>query len=220
MSDEEIKDNVTSKVIHEIKITSDKDKENSEENKRLKAQLQAIALRAFEDKKSEVVNKLTERYGVEKANEISDSIVTPQDLDSYQRMLQVINENERSKVPTNAPTGKVSGSSPINQEQTYDSTGTMIDSLYNEYERMIFLRDHPQSPNYKDYSDDKFQQLQGRVDRLLTNSLKGMQKRGRDVKFQQVSSCMKCNTTMIQGKCPKCGWVDKSYYDQNMGLVS
>lgn len=201
---EVIADKIVKHII-EIDNGSEGDKSDKEKLEIAQNQLQALALKEFEDKKSSFVEAMTERFGSEQANKLADIIVDGNSLDRIKASMEIVAE----KTAKSTPKGKTNSQAPQNTEG-FNSTQEMIDKIYDELEREKWL----QMKNSKDANPEKLAQLTEMTDKLLQSAIIGEKSRGEITKIRGVWSCPKCGATCTTSECSRCGYRSKSYNER------
>lgn len=203
MSEDENKENqnlegiVTKKIVHEIKITG-QDEKLQAELKQKDDMLKSLALKEFEERKESIVQRLESRYGKEKAEEIGESIISGKDVDSYENLLTVT-EDDNQEQTRKVPSGKVKGAKPTSEDENYGSTQELVDKVYDELERQKYL----QMTGSKDYDPSKHQKLQGMADAFLSSLVHGEKNRNKITSGWKVWECPKCHRTVVNSNvCP------------------
>lgn len=201
-NDEKLKENISKKVEHVIRFEGDKhEKEISQDEAEImKSQLEAMALKAFEDKQKALVEKYGDRF----ADEIY-SAESGYALDSLEAVLEKIKKPTKQK---GAPTGKVGIDISGRGDEGYETGGELVDDIYDKLDYQRFAKIFKP----KDYDPVEEKRLQKMADKLLTSLITGEKNRGEITKFN-VWTCPECNATVSgTNKCPTCNKVYKDYW--------
>lgn len=176
--------------------------------------LASLALKEFEERKEAIVERLKLKYGEQKGEEIAEGITSGRDVDSYENLLSVVEDEGSQTQKSKVPVGKVK-SIPPSKGESYPTTQAMVDDIYEALERQKFN----QSFNPKEYNAEEHQRLQSMADKLLENAILGIKTRGEIPRIRGISSCFKCGASMSGDTCPKCGYKNKSYQDRQLEVV-
>lgn len=189
----------------------------ADELEQRKAQLDALALKEFEEKKTILVGKVRESQGDEKADEVEEMIKTGADVDRVTRWLEIFSDAlskdiegagtggeppENGGEPKKVPTGKVSGRAPVDPDADTRASGTeWVMEVYDNIEELHFLRRMGMP-----FDARKLEDYEGKRNQLLRSFLKG-EKTRQSITRMTVMECRECNKILTQGEtvCPECG---------------
>jgi len=147
-------------------------------------QLQAIALREFEEKKTFLVGKIKEALGDEKANEAAEKIKTGKDIDNISHWVEFFDnaikvgkgEFKPENKPTSTPAGKLNASKPATSgtEPTWESPEAMVNEVFDNLEEQLFLRAMNQP-----YDAKKLEKAEKMEQKLLKSLVEGERNRNK-----------------------------------------
>ena len=176
--------------------------------------LQTMALKAYEEKKKILVDKVRSTSGDEKADEVAETIQSGEDLDRIGRWLNIFGDTLKGEstdeggdagdsAPKPAPKGKVGMQiAPVTVDgETFATTKDLITHVYDNLEEQQFLK-YMEMP----YDARKLEKYQGMADKLLKSLVKGESSRERYDMNWKVIQCNTCQHIMTGGeiKCPNC----------------
>lgn len=176
-------------------------------------QLQAIALREFEEKKTFLVGKIKEALGDEKANEAAEKIKSGKDIDAISQWVDYFDnaikvgkgEFKPENKSTSTPAGKLNASKPTNTgtEQTWESQEAMVNEVFDTLEEQLFLRAMNQP-----YDAKKLEKAEKMEQKLLKSLVEGEKNRGK-ITPMRIMECRNCGQILTGGEttCPNvnCG---------------
>lgn len=188
------------------------------------SQLQALALKEFEDKKSLLVGKIRQSLGDDKANEASEKIKTGKDLDGITMWTDYIEnaikvgkgefKSEEKKVST--PAGKVNASKPTTGDDEYAgfTTEQMVNDIYDNLEEQKYLQTMGMPYDAKKLA--KYESMENKLLKALVDGEKNRNK----ITPMRVMQCRSCGQILTGGEttCPNvnCG---KPIYHKTSGGI-
>ena len=199
----------------ELKKITDESKITSDELKQRKSQLEALALKEFEEKKEILVSKVRESQGDEKADEVEEMIKSGQDIDRITRFMTVFDsalakgaggddgtgEDDDNPPAKPAPKGKVSGRKVEDPDvERLDSGAAWVKKVYDAVEEGMFLRAMSMP-----YDANKLAEAETQRNNLLKSFLRGERNREKITRVV-VMQCRDCGRIITGGEtqCPNC----------------
>jgi len=196
------------KKINE-ELTSTKEKLGERET-----QLGAIAMKAFNEEKTALVEAVKKDLGEDKAIEISEKITTPQQLEEVKGWLKVFtevlkekNDEKQDDKEGSVDLSKTGGQVPLKAPSRgeFEQGRDVINALYDSYERELYLKE-----TGKDYDVAKLIDLDEKINKIWSSVLEGISKRGGKVLGSagqfDVRTCQYCHRVFFGDKsaCPYC----------------
>lgn len=202
------------------KVTGEK-KTAVDELTQRRSQLEALALKEFEDKKRVLVESVRADLGDEKAEEVAESIKTGQDIASTERWITIFKDTFKSKDTKGAEgtgnqtqgtpeiktttKGKLAGRAPAlvidSALPTFDTTEDLVNHVYDTLEEQMYLR-----AMEKPYDANKLQKYENYAQKLVKSLITGEKSRNR-IQNIMVTQCRTCGKILTGGenKCTSCG---------------
>lgn len=185
------------------------------------SQLGQIAMKAFEDEKTNLTEIVKKQLGEEEAQEIVNKITNPKQLEEAKSWMAVFAKVQEEKKPPKEggeegeekkpepPTvlSKTGGQIPLKppgKGQIFERAKDVVNALYDAYEEELFKME-----TGKEFDRARLMEAQTKLNKLWVALMEGVRKRGGKVieGTFDIRSCPFCKATYLGDKaeCPSCG---------------
>lgn len=179
------------------------------------SQLGAIALKAFEEEKKELVDAVKKDLGNEKAREISEKITNPKQLEDVKAWIGVFSKAfkkyEDSEMEGGQDLSKTGGQIPLYtpaQQGKSGIKGMTVKQIYDRYEKLLFKKETGKGEPMSDDELKEFQKLDDAINKLWYQHIKPaiLEKRpAYRLQASKTTICPKCGSVIAERICPFCG---------------